>query len=294
MATQSSKRTARSLTGVAPARPRKTIAKAKSAAPARPRKGTSAGLRAWEGRLWKEGFHVVAGTDEAGRGPWAGPVVAAAFAVLAPEEDQEVFELVRAVSDSKKMTRLKREEAYDQLTDPKFAGRIAWAVAEASVKEIDGTDILQAALRAMARSVHGLKVKPDCVLVDGCNRPPTLLQPGECWTRGSKQQSGSKKPGPQKKTAISSGEKKGWRPRRVEAVISGDARVPSISAASVIAKVHRDRLMDEMDKKYPVYGFGSHKGYGTAVHMAAIERHGICPQHRRSFAPIQRAIAASS
>lgn len=246
---------------------------------------TSSGLEAWEGRLWAEGCRIVAGTDEAGRGPWAGPVVAAAFAVLSPEEDEEVFELVRSVADSKKMTALQREKAYEQLTDRRFKGRIAWAVAEASAKEIDTTDILQAALQAMARSVHGLNLKPDCVLVDGCNRPPALLRPGECWTRGSS-----------KSNALPAGGKKHclerfrWRPRRVEAVIGGDARVPSISAASVIAKVHRDRLMEKMDKKYPKYGFGSHKGYGTAVHMAAIKRHGVCREHRQSFAPIQAAM----
>lgn len=261
----------------------------------------AAGLGAWEQRLWSGGEAVIAGTDEAGRGPLAGPVVAAAFAVLpAGREDPEVLELLAAVADSKQMTAAQREEAFARLTDSRFKGRTVWAIAEASVAEIDEENILRAALTSMARSVQGLQARPDCVLVDGCNRPPQLLAPGEQWTRGSRKAAEADvaqaklskwfapKPKPQAEAKAPAPVDDGvWRPKRVEAVIQGDARVPSISAASVLAKVHRDSLMDELHEKYPAYGFSSHKGYGTEAHMEAIRTHGVCPQHRRSFGPIR-------
>jgi len=246
------------------------------------------GLVAWEKDLWAQGFNVIAGTDEAGRGPLAGPVVAAAFAVIA-HEDEEVRELLSTVSDSKQMSAMQREEAFSKLTDPKFEGRTVWAIAEASVEEIESTNILLASLSAMAQSVRALKVRPDCVLVDGCNRPPDLLQNGEGWTRGPKKRSSEVDTKPQSKlsTWFASQKKKPttekWRPRRVDAVIDGDARVASISAASVLAKVHRDRLMDELHVQFPHYDFASNKGYGTAAHMEAIQTHGASSCHRRSF-----------
>lgn len=262
------------------------------------------GFEAWERRFWSEGFTVVAGTDEAGRGPLAGPVVAAAFAVLG-SGDEEVFSLLSTITDSKQMAALQREEAFEQLTDSKFEGRTVWAIAEASVAEIDEMNILGASLCAMARAVRGLSVRPDCLLVDGCNRPPDLLAPGEQWTRGRKKAVEDEKQqpklskwfaskvAPKPATVVLNSPKEGtelWRPRHVEAVIGGDALVPSIAAASVLAKVHRDRLMEELHKQYPVYGFQSHKGYGTAGHIDAIKTHGVCPQHRRSFGPVREVL----
>lgn len=262
------------------------------------------GFEAWERRLWSEGFPVVAGTDEAGRGPLAGPVVAAAFAVLGTG-DEEVLSLLSTITDSKQMAAPQREEAFKQLTDPKFEGRTVWAIAEASVAEIDEMNILRASLCAMSRAARGLNVRPDCLLVDGCNRPPELLAPGEQWTRGRKKAMEDEKQqpklskffaskvAPKPATIVQSDPKECadvWRPRRVEAVIGGDAQVPCIAAASVLAKVHRDRLMEELDKQYPVYGFQSHKGYGTADHIEAIKTHGVCPQHRRSFGPVREVL----
>lgn len=230
----------------------------------------------FEQKFQKQGLSIVAGTDEAGRGPLAGPVVAAAFAVLG-DPDAEVKKLLRRVTDSKAMTAADREEAYGELIAEKFSGRIAWAIAEASVQEIDGQNILQASLLAMARAVKQLQPLPNCVLVDGCNRPPDLLKPGECWTRGTKQ-------------LVAPRAEQVWLPERVDAVIHGDAKVASISAASVLAKVHRDRLMHDLDQQFPEYGFASHKGYGTKDHIEAIKKHGVCPAHRRSFAPVSEAL----
>lgn len=258
--------------------------------------------REYEKRLWAEGFPVVAGTDEAGRGPLAGPVVAAAFAVI-DHKDAEVQELLASVADSKQLTEEKRDAAFKQLSDDRFKGRVAWAISEASPEEIDQTNILQASLAAMARAVRDLEPKPDCVLVDGCNRPPDLLRPGEQWTRGSKASEQAKNDEKQKKlssffavrapatpmTTATEAEAP-WRPRRVEAVIHGDARVACISAASIIAKVHRDRIMEKLDVEHPAYGFKDHKGYGTASHMEAIREHGVCPAHRRSVAPVRSAL----
>jgi len=252
------------------------------------------GLEAWERRLWSKGSSVVAGTDEAGRGPLAGPVVAAAFAVL-KQDDEEVLELMGRVNDSKQVSEKQREDLFRELTDEKFEGRTVWAIAESSVTEIDEGNILLASLGAMARAVQALKVRPDHVLVDGCNRPPDLLPQGERWTRGSKkdieaERNQSKlsmwfKPVPKAEPKT---EELPWKPKRVEAVIEGDGLVPSISAASILAKVHRDHQMEALHKTYPAYGFNVHKGYGTESHMEAIKKHGLCPEHRRSFKPIRQ------
>ena len=180
---------------------------------------------------------LLAGVDEAGRGPLAGPVVAAAVILDARNP-------IAGLADSKKLTALRREKLYDEI----HAKALCCSIALASVEEIDRLNILQATLLAMKRAVEGLRLKPNKVLVDG-NRLPTLTI-------------------------------------RAEAIIKGDALVPAISAASILAKVYRDRWCVEFDLQYPQYGFAGHKGYGTAEHLAALRLHGACPQHRRSFAPV--------
>jgi ribonuclease HII len=180
---------------------------------------------------------LVAGVDEAGRGPLMGPVVAAAVIL-------DELNPIQGLADSKKLTALRREKLYDEIRAKALCCSIALATAE----EIDSLNILQATMLAMKRAVEGLRLKPNKVLVDG-NRLPTLV--------------------------ILS-----------EAIVGGDALVPSISAASILAKVHRDRWCAEFHLEYPQYGFADHKGYGTAEHLAALREHGACPQHRRSFAPV--------
>ena len=180
---------------------------------------------------------LMAGVDEAGRGPLMGPVVAAAVIL-------DELNPIKGLADSKKLTPLKREKLYDEIR----AKALCFSVAQASVEEIDTLNILQATLLAMKRAVEGLRLKPHKVLVDG-NRLPVL-------------------------TMLS------------EAIVKGDGLVPAISAASILAKVYRDRWCAEIDVQYPQYGFAGHKGYGTAAHLAALIEHGACPQHRRSFAPV--------
>ncbi len=180
---------------------------------------------------------LVAGVDEAGRGPLAGPVVAAAVIL-------DDLNPIAGLADSKKLSARRREQLYDEIR----AKALCCSVAEASVEEIDRLNILQATLLAMQRAVEGLRLKPVKVLVDG-NRLPALDV-------------------------------------LAEAIVKGDATVPAISAASILAKVHRDRWCAEFHLQYPQYGFAGHKGYGTAEHMAALRAHGACPQHRRSFSPV--------
>ncbi|WP_309681556.1 ribonuclease HII [Polaromonas sp.] len=180
---------------------------------------------------------LMAGVDEAGRGPLAGPVVAAAVIL-------DELNPIQGLADSKKLTVLRREKLYDEIR----AKALCCSIAQASVEEIDSLNILQATLLAMRRAVDGLRLKPNKVLVDG-NRLPTL-------------------------------------DILAEAIVKGDALVPAISAASILAKVYRDRWCAEFHLQYPQYGFAGHKGYGTAVHLAALREHGACPQHRRSFAPV--------
>jgi len=180
---------------------------------------------------------LVAGVDEAGRGPLMGPVVAAAVIL-------DELNPIKGLADSKKLTALRRERLYDEIR----AKALCCSIAQASVEEIDSINILQATMLAMKRAVEGLRLKPNKVLVDG-NRLPTL--------------------------AILS-----------EAIVGGDGLVPAISAASILAKVHRDRWCAEFHLEYPQYGFADHKGYGTAEHLAALREHGACPQHRKSFAPV--------
>ena len=180
----------------------------------------------------------VCGVDEVGRGPLAGPVVAAAVIL-----DAEV--IPKGLDDSKTLTKKKRETLYELITEK----AVAVAVAQASVAEIDDVNILQASLLAMRRAVAGLDVIPCGALVDG-NQDPTLKMP-------------------------------------TQTLIKGDARSLSIAAASIIAKVFRDRLMANLAKSYPDYGWDKNAGYGVPQHMAALSLVGVSPHHRRSFAPIR-------
>jgi ribonuclease HII len=186
---------------------------------------------------------LLAGVDEAGRGPLAGPVVAAAV-ILDPRRP------IAGLADSKKLGAARRERLFDEIR----AKALCCAIAQATVDEIDRLNILQATLLAMQRAVTGLRLPPAKVLVDG-NRLPRLAM-------------------------------------RAEAVVGGDALVPSISAASILAKVHRDRWCAEIDAQWPQYGFGAHKGYGTAAHLAALRAHGACEHHRHSFAPVAAVLTA--
>ena len=188
----------------------------------------------FERELRGRGFGLIAGVDEAGRGPLAGPVVAAAV-VLPPEFSDP------RIDDSKRLDARRREELVPVIT----GAAVCWAVAESSAAEIDAINILQATLRAMERAVAALATAPDYVLVDGSTLPGLSFP--------------------------------------AEAVVGGDRRVACIAAASILAKVHRDRLMQAHHGRWPAYGFGRHKGYGTAAHLAALAEHGPCPIHRRSF-----------
>ena len=180
---------------------------------------------------------LIAGVDEAGRGPLMGPVVAAAVIL-------DELNPIEGLADSKTLTTRKREKLYDEIQAKALCCSIALATAE----EIDTLNILQATLLAMKRAVEGLRLRPQKVLVDG-NRLPTLV--------------------------ILS-----------EAIVGGDSLVPSISAASILAKVYRDRWCEAFHLEYPHYGFAGHKGYCTAQHLAALRQDGACPQHRKSFAPV--------
>ncbi|PUE08507.1 ribonuclease HII [Limnohabitans sp. T6-5] len=184
---------------------------------------------------------LMAGVDEAGRGPLAGPVVAAAVIL-------DDLQPIVGLNDSKKLTAKRRERLFDEIR----ARALCFSIAQASIEEIDQINILQATMLAMQRAVEGLRLKPVKVLVDG-NRLPTLSV-------------------------------------RAEAIVQGDVLVPAISAASILAKVYRDRLCDEMHQKCPEYGFDQHKGYGTAQHLKALQAHGPSGYHRLTFAPVARSV----
>ena len=188
---------------------------------------------------------LLAGVDEAGRGPLAGPVVAAAVIL-------DTRRPIEGLADSKTLSAPQRERLYGQILER----ALCCSVAEASVDEIDTFNILQATLLAMRRAVEGLHVRPQRVLVDG-NRLPTLDV-------------------------------------QAEAIVRGDALVAAISAASILAKVHRDRLCRTLHAEFPLYGFAVHKGYGTPGHLQALLRHGACVHHRRSFAPVAAALARTA
>lgn len=180
---------------------------------------------------------LTAGVDEAGRGPLAGPVVAAA--VILDDHNP-----IKGLADSKALTALRREKLFDEIR----AKALCFAIAQASVEEIDRLNILQATLLAMQRAVAGLRLKPVKTLVDG-NCLPVLDM-------------------------------------LAEAIVKGDTKVPSISAASILAKVHRDHWCAQIHERYPLYGFDGHKGYGTLAHMQALQQYGPCPEHRKSFRPV--------
>jgi ribonuclease HII len=181
---------------------------------------------------------LVAGVDEAGRGPLAGPVVAAAVIL-------DELQPIRGLGDSKALSPRTRERLFDEIR----AKSLACCIAAATVEEIDRLNILEATMLAMRRAVEGLRLRPSRVLVDG-NRIPRLTV-------------------------------------TAEAIVKGDALVAAISAASILAKVHRDRLCLELHAEHPQYGFDGHKGYPTPEHLDALRRHGPCPHHRRSFAPVR-------
>ena len=190
--------------------------------------------REFDLRKRSESIRIICGTDEAGRGPLAGPV--AAGACILPEGY-----VPEGLDDSKKLTEKKREALYAQITE----NALAWGIGLASAAEIDEINILNASLLAMRRAIAAMGATPDLVLVDGSiNRAFDI---------------------------------------RSEAVIGGDAKSPSIAAASILAKVTRDRIMAELDGKYPEYGFAKHKGYPTPAHKLAVYEFGPCPEHRKSF-----------
>ena len=184
---------------------------------------------------------LLAGVDEAGRGPLAGPVVAAAVIL-------DELNPIAGLADSKKLSARRREALFDEIR----AKALCCSIALATVEEIDELNILHATMLAMRRAVEGLRLKPALVQVDG-NRVPPLAVPAQ-------------------------------------AIVQGDAKVQAISAASILAKVHRDRLCDELHQAYPHHGFDGHKGYPTAEHIAALRLHGVTPHHRRSFGPVKVAL----
>jgi ribonuclease HII len=198
-----------------------------------------------ESEALSNGAGPVVGIDEAGRGPWAGPVVAAAVVL-------EVSSIPPGIDDSKMLEPTRREELFEALV----ASGAVIGIGIAGVGRIDRTNILAATLWAMRRAVTALTVEPALALVDG-NCPPRL----ECETR---------------------------------TVVGGDARCLSIAAASIVAKVTRDRIMVELGSRLPQYGFERHKGYGTPEHRDAIARHGVCSHHRQSFEPIRVALGLTT
>ena len=194
-----------------------------------------------ERKLAGGGYKFIAGVDEAGRGPWAGPVVAASVVFTNGKAP-------RGLHDSKLLSPEARARLYEAILETGWVG-----VGIVSVEDIDRLNILQATMRAMCEAVSGLKHAPEVVLVDG-NRCPPIAQ-------------------------------------RAVAVVSGDQLCPSIAAASIIAKVTRDRLMQNLSQDFPAYGWEANKGYGTPAHSRAIHQHGVTAHHRRSFAPIRLALA---
>jgi ribonuclease HII len=188
---------------------------------------------------------MIAGVDEAGRGPWAGPVVAAAV-ILNPE----LMETLSGINDSKKLTEKKREALFDIIIE----SSVTYAITEISHTVIDRINILNATMAAMKGSIEKLSRNPEVILIDG-NRLPDA--PGF----------------------------------KMKAIIGGDGKSLSIAAASILAKVYRDRIMRNFDRIYPGYGFASHKGYGTKEHMVALAKKGVCDIHRKSYKPVKAVIS---
>ena len=192
-------------------------------------------LKAYEEEIHKKGIKYIAGIDEAGRGPLAGPVVVGAVIMKA-----ESF--IEGINDSKKISENRRESLYEKITEE----AISWATGIVNENRIDEINILNATKEALTEAISKLSIKPELILVDALDKIDTLDIP-------------------------------------YISVIKGDAKMYSISAASIIAKVTRDRIMKTYDVLYPEYGFAGHKGYGTAKHIEAIKEHGLCPIHRKSF-----------
>lgn len=191
--------------------------------------------------FFAEAQQLIAGVDEAGRGPLAGPVVCGAV-ILDPNKP------IQGLNDSKKLTEKRREALFDEIIEKAQA----WAIDEKTPADIDRLNILQATMQGMADAVAALPLQPDHVRVDG-NKCPNV-------------------------------------PMSVEAIIGGDASDPAIAAASILAKVHRDRLLVALHQQHPQYGFDKHKGYPTKVHMQALAEHGVLDCHRRSYAPVRKAL----
>lgn len=189
----------------------------------------------------------VVGIDEAGRGPWAGPVVAGAVVF---HNRNESAELLQELNDSKKLSAKKREKLYALLQKEQAKGNVSIGIGEASAQEIDNLNILQATFLAMKRAYQKLDKQPKFALIDG-NRTPKDF------------------------------------PCSTQTIIKGDALSMSISAASIVAKVYRDKLMQDLAKKYPYYGFEKNAGYGTKLHIDGLKGYGICDEHRKSYKPIQ-------
>ena len=200
----------------------------------------------FERALWTQGMTRVAGVDEAGRGPLAGPVLAAAAVLPSKWAESGLPSELEGLNDSKQLTAAQREKYFAFLT---ACPEVQFAIAQVGAGQIDAINILRATHRAMNNALAQLQPAPEHALVDG--RPVKTM------------------------------------PVPHTAIVQGDARSYSIAAASVLAKVTRDRLMLEFDRQWPKYGFAGHKGYGTAQHLAAIAEHGPCPIHRRSFAPLK-------
>lgn len=192
-------------------------------------------LKEYEKKLYEKGVKYIAGIDEAGRGPLAGPVVVGVV-IMKPES------FIEGINDSKKISESKREALYKKITDE----AIAWSTGIINEDEIDEINILNATKKALTEAISKLSVKPELILVDALEKIDTNSIP-------------------------------------YTSIIKGDAKIYSISCASIIAKVTRDRIMRTYGKLYPEYGFESHKGYGTAKHIEAIKQYGLCPIHRRSF-----------
>ncbi len=192
------------------------------------------------------GFQHIAGVDEAGRGPLAGPVVAAAVILSPSYMEEAVHGELCQLTDSKKLTEKQREHFFEILSTSPY---VQTGIGKAEVKEIDEINILRATHKAMARALKQLSPIPDHALIDGLDVPGL--------------------------------------PCSSTAIVKGDAKSLSIAAASVLAKVTRDRMMLKLDRQYPVYGFAKHKGYGTAAHVAALRTYGPCPCHRQSFRPVR-------
>lgn len=192
-------------------------------------------LKSFETKLYQDGKKLIAGIDEAGRGPLAGPVVVG-IAIMKPDS------FIEGINDSKKVSEKRREELYEKITNE----AIAWSVGIVDEKRIDEINILNATKEALTQAIENLKIKPDIILVDALEKLDTKLIP-------------------------------------YISIIKGDSKIYSISVASIIAKVTRDRMMIEFDKQYPEYEFKKHKGYGTKAHIEAIKKFGLCPIHRRTF-----------